>query len=133
MFNETVNLGVLDGGEIVYIEIMESNQSLRLPTRIGKRSAVHALGKAIMACSSEEDLLQWLALHRMVKLTEGTVTDPEAFLLALKQVRQYGYTIRQQRRRCGGRAPRGCPVRRARLLRPSVFPGLPNAFSPAGR
>ncbi len=50
-FDETINLGVLRGREIVYVEIVESNRRLRLQARVGGRDPAHstALGKAILS------------------------------------------------------------------------------------
>ncbi|MGH8946868.1 MAG: IclR family transcriptional regulator, partial [Acidimicrobiia bacterium] len=47
-FGETVNLGVLDGDRVSYIEILESPKSMRLAARRGDRHPIHstALGKA---------------------------------------------------------------------------------------
>jgi|GEM_PF-4276824 DNA-binding IclR family transcriptional regulator len=49
--NETVHLAVLDRGEVVYIEKVESTQPVRMHSTIGSRNPVHctALGKAILA------------------------------------------------------------------------------------
>ena len=50
-FGETINLGVLRDGEVLYLEMLESPHSFRMTARVGARSPVHssALGKAIAA------------------------------------------------------------------------------------
>jgi DNA-binding IclR family transcriptional regulator len=50
-FNETVNLGMLDDTEVVYLEIVESRRSLRMHAKLGGRDPVYSttLGKASMA------------------------------------------------------------------------------------
>ncbi len=50
-FSETVNLGVLDGDSILYIDMLESRHSLRMAAVIGSRDApaTTALGKSILA------------------------------------------------------------------------------------
>jgi DNA-binding IclR family transcriptional regulator len=47
---ETINLGVLDGGEVVVINTMESPQSVRMSSKIGNRRYAHspALGKVLL-------------------------------------------------------------------------------------
>ena len=54
-FNETVNLGEIDGREIVYLEMVESRRSLRMEAKIGARDPIHttALGKAILSGMEE--------------------------------------------------------------------------------
>src|SRR5262245_23703790 len=50
-FNETVNLGVLSGSDVVYLDIIESERSLRMQARVGATDPIHstALGKALLA------------------------------------------------------------------------------------
>jgi DNA-binding IclR family transcriptional regulator len=57
-FNETVNLGVLNNGDVLYIDILESLRPFRMMATIGCRMPVHvtAMGKAILANMNEEDL-----------------------------------------------------------------------------
>lgn len=48
---ETVRLGILDAGSILYIDQRENPQAIRIANGVGQRGAVHAsaLGKAIAA------------------------------------------------------------------------------------
>jgi len=48
---ETVNLGVLDRGTLLYVDVMESPHEFRLVSRVGTRRSLHvaALGKVITA------------------------------------------------------------------------------------
>ena len=57
-FGETINLAVLDGDRITYLEILESNRAMRLAARDGDRVPVHssALGKAICATLPDEEV-----------------------------------------------------------------------------
>jgi IclR family acetate operon transcriptional repressor len=50
-YNETVNLGILDGSDVVYLEMTESRRSLRMQALLGGRDPAYstALGKAILA------------------------------------------------------------------------------------
>ena len=54
-FNETVNLGILDGYDIVYVEMVESHHSLRMQATLGSRDPAYstALGKAMLAFIDE--------------------------------------------------------------------------------
>ena len=48
---ETANLAVLEGAEIVYLDVLESQQTFRLVSPVGMRRSAHrtSLGKAILA------------------------------------------------------------------------------------
>jgi IclR family KDG regulon transcriptional repressor len=50
-FNETVNLGVLNQGNVLYIDILESSRPFRMAATVGCRMPVHltSMGKAILA------------------------------------------------------------------------------------
>jgi DNA-binding IclR family transcriptional regulator len=45
-FHETVNLAIRDGTEIIYIEILESNQTLRMAASRLAMTSLDSLGKA---------------------------------------------------------------------------------------
>ena len=53
---ETVNLGLLDGLEVLYLDSLESPQSFRLVANAGTRAVAYrtALGKAILAHTPAE-------------------------------------------------------------------------------
>ncbi len=93
-FNETVNLGMLDGTEIVYIDMAESRHSLRMQARLGSRDPVYstALGKAILAFTPRE---RW-PLHipeRFEPRTPQTQVSPGMLYTELLNSRQRGYAL----------------------------------------
>ena len=94
-FNETVNLAILDRGEILYIEMLESSHPFRMAAAVGSRSPWHstALGKAMAAHMSEDELRLLLQAERLVKLTERTITDPGQMRRELEKVRRRGYAL----------------------------------------
>lgn len=94
-FGETINLGVLDRGRIFYIEIAESPRGVRLAARRGDRDPIHstALGKAIAASLSEDQVRSILNSEGMPQLTDRTIVEPDAYLRALAEVRQQGYAV----------------------------------------
>lgn len=94
-FEETVNLGVLDGTRIVYLEIVESRQAMRFVSRKGDREPLHstALGKAVSILLDDDDIRAILAAEGMPARTGRTITDPDEFIARLQQIRQSGYAI----------------------------------------
>jgi IclR family acetate operon transcriptional repressor len=93
--DETINLGVLDGNRVVYLEILESNKAVRLAARRGDRDPIHstALGKAIASRLSLEAVVAILAAEGMPKRTSKTLTDEASYLRELERVRARGFAL----------------------------------------
>jgi IclR family acetate operon transcriptional repressor len=107
-FNETVNLGILDGYDVVYVEMVESHHSLRMQATLGSRDPAYstALGKAILAFLDEP------ARHLPARLTPRTVFTLHtraSVMQALAQVRQQGYSLDDQENEDGARCV-GAPI-----------------------
>ncbi|WP_344414122.1 IclR family transcriptional regulator [Pseudonocardia ailaonensis] len=85
----SVQLGVLDGADVVYLERIMVG-SLRLPTRRGGRRPAYctALGKA-MAAFDEESASAMIAAE-MPRKTATTIVDPAAMRSELVRVREGG-------------------------------------------
>jgi DNA-binding IclR family transcriptional regulator len=94
-FQETVNLGVLDDGEVLYIRVMESPQVFRLAAHAGMRSPVHstALGKCLLSRMEPAQVDEILSRHPMRASTPKTLRDRSSFDRELKRVRQQGYAL----------------------------------------
>lgn len=92
---ETVNLGVLDAGEVVVIETMESPQAVRMSSKIGNRRYPHstALGKVLLAGMPDKDVERHLRAKGMPAFTQNTLTTEEALLTELNKVRAQGYAL----------------------------------------
>lgn len=102
-FNETVNLGVLDGGEVVYVELVESRHSLRMQPGLGIRDPVYstALGKAILAFLPQD---QWPAYlpEQLYAVTEKTHTSYETLQQDLIATQKRGFSIDNEENVVGG-------------------------------
>ena len=90
---ETVNLGVLDRGTVLYIDVMESLHDFRLVSRVGTRRSLQesALGKALGAflpASEYERVLRGVVFQRM---TPKTITNMNQLRAELDKVRRQGY------------------------------------------
>ncbi len=93
--NEVVHLALMDRGEIVYIDKMESDNTTRMHSRIGKRVPVHAtsLGKVILAFLPEGEAQDIVMRYGMPSLTEYTICDSEVFAHVLAETRELGYAF----------------------------------------
>jgi IclR family KDG regulon transcriptional repressor len=94
-FNETVNLGVLQNGQIVYIATLESSRPIRMAELIGSSSLLHstALGKAILANLSQTEVEDLLSDVSLEKLTDRTITEIDKLVKELEKVRRKGYAF----------------------------------------
>jgi DNA-binding IclR family transcriptional regulator len=108
-----VHLGILDHGEVVYLDRVTTTR-VSLPTRVGGREPAYctALGKVMLAF--EDPASQASALAGMRRRTEFTVVEPRAIQAALDSARQTGIAYDREEAykglgcvaspiRCGGR------------------------------
>ena len=102
---ETVNLGIEDNGEVVFISQVESHDTLRAFFRAGSRGAMHAsgVGKALLAEFPEHRVRQICALRRLERFTEHTITDLGRFLRELAEGRRRGWALDDEERTLGMR------------------------------
>lgn len=93
-FDETVNLGVLDGREVVYLGMAESHRALRMHAQLGGRDPVYStsLGRAMLAFLPESEWSRHLPA-RLTPMTSRTVTTLPALRAILIETRQRGYAI----------------------------------------
>jgi len=94
-YRETVNLAVpASNGRIVYIEVVEANQVVKMAARVGDEDYAHtaALGKAMMAMMSE---IQWERLkpRSLPQRTEYSIIDWPSLMRELDQIRKRGFAI----------------------------------------
>ncbi|WML36718.1 IclR family transcriptional regulator [Clostridium sp. OS1-26] len=103
MTNEVVHLVIRDGNEIVYVDKVESESTIRMYSRIGKRSPIYctAVGKAMLSYMTDEQVEQIWNQSDIKKFTEKTITNLEEFKEHLKIVREKGYAIDEQENEIG--------------------------------
>lgn len=93
--NETANMAILEQGEVVYIEQVESQNTIKMFARIGSRGPAHctAAGKALLAFLEEEDLEKVISSKGLPRFTDNTITDSEKLKGELKKIRAQGYAL----------------------------------------
>ena len=91
-FGETVNLGVLDGAEIVYIEIAESQHALRMQAKVGGRDPAYttAIGKAVLSQMAEDERLRHIP-PKLRARTGRTLRSLAQLALELDRARTQGF------------------------------------------
>lgn len=87
----TVHLAILEGTEVVYLDLLRGSDAPRLPSRIGGRFPAHAtaVGKAILAFSDDETVGAVLR-GDMERVSTRTVTAPGLLRGQLERVRADG-------------------------------------------
>jgi DNA-binding IclR family transcriptional regulator len=87
--------GVLEGGEVVYVDHAQGSDELRVHRQIGGRRSVHvsSIGKAILAHLAPAEAGAIADACRFERRTERTIADPAAFLAHLQEVRQRGWAL----------------------------------------
>lgn len=90
--NETVNLGVLSGNQVVYLDFLETTQALRFIVTPGQSDPFYctALGRAIAARLEESQLERLLAKTRLQSLTPQTVKTVPELRRCIQKVRETG-------------------------------------------
>jgi DNA-binding IclR family transcriptional regulator len=92
---ETVHLGMLQQGKVVYVDTVDSPQSVRLVAQLGSNNPVHctSLGKALLINTPNEQILLMLDAAGMERRTDFTLTTREEFLADMARVRKRGYSF----------------------------------------
>jgi IclR family acetate operon transcriptional repressor len=91
--NETCNITVLDGGELVYLDRVESAWPLQVRLHVGSRVPLHctASGKLFLAFGPEKVVQGLFRAGGLKRHTPRTLVEPDALLKALKDVRTRGF------------------------------------------
>lgn len=97
-FCETINLAVLDRREVVYIDKIESSETLKMDIKVGSRVPVYctALGKILLAYLTDSEFKEYVKFQKLLPKTKRTVTSPQELKKILKQVLVQGYAIDDQ-------------------------------------
>ncbi|MFD2626866.1 IclR family transcriptional regulator [Salibacterium salarium] len=92
---EAVNLVVKDQNEAIYIEKLDTNQPVRLFTKIGKRSPLYAgaCPRILLAYSPKDQIEDYIKNTALTAVSSGTITNSETLQQTLVQTQSDGYTI----------------------------------------
>ena len=106
----TVHFAVLDGAEVVYLEIVTSERPGRLPSRVGGRFPAHAtaVGKAILAYSPPA-VVRAIVERGLERRTPHTIVMPGALTRELAATAQRGIAYEHEESALGVTCV-ACPV-----------------------
>lgn len=99
---ETVHLGSLDKLEVIYIDKVESTQSMRIFTARGARNPGYCtgIGKAMLAYANNE-ILDALKQSELIGYTPNTITDKQKLIDEFENIRKLGYAIDNEEKNIG--------------------------------
>jgi len=111
---ETVNLAILDGTEIVYVERIKTQQILNINLEVGSRLPAYctSMGKALLAFLPEKQLGELLRKMTFKPHTSNTLLSKEALQRELEKVRRRGFATNNEELSNGLRSV-AAPVRDA--------------------
>ncbi|MEM7446014.1 MAG: HTH-type transcriptional regulator BhcR [Pseudomonadota bacterium] len=92
---ETVNLGIEDNGQVVFVSQFESPETMRAFFRAGRRGPIHAsgIGKAIMSAWPVERAERVLDKTNLQRFTDNTMTQVSELIADLAEVRSRGWSV----------------------------------------
>ncbi|WP_426169569.1 IclR family transcriptional regulator domain-containing protein [Sandarakinorhabdus sp. DWP1-3-1] len=90
---DSASLAVRSGRDLLYVCHIPTNRRIRLGVGVGTRFPLHAtsMGKVLLAYQEPAGIEAFLAAGALARLTERTVTDPQAFRDRLRMVRERSY------------------------------------------
>ena len=95
---EAVNLGLLDGTEVVYVARVLSDHLISLRLYVGSRLPAYAssLGRAMLAFLPDDEAQAIIDRSELKPITRHTITDRRRILAELQRVRAQGYAFNDQ-------------------------------------
>jgi PcaR/PcaU/PobR family beta-ketoadipate pathway transcriptional regulator len=96
--NETVNMGLLDDTEVVYVARVLSDHLISLRLYVGSRLPAYAasLGRAMLAFMPEDEAMDIIDRSELVPITSHTISNRKTLLTELRKIRKQGYAFNNQ-------------------------------------
>jgi DNA-binding IclR family transcriptional regulator len=98
-YNETVNLVIRNGDQVVFLNKIESSHQYRMDIAVGTSHPVYctAQGKAIIAFRPENERDAFCGNMKNLKaFSDRTITTPKAFREELAAIRRRGFAINRE-------------------------------------
>lgn len=110
--NETSYVAILKDLHIVYLDVVETNLTVRVVPRVGARLPAYctAAGKVQLAYMTDEELDNYFPTRELKGFTANTITDKESLKKHLQLVAEQGYAIDNEELDIGVRCV-GAPIR----------------------
>lgn len=95
ILKQPVQLAILEGNEAIFIEKIQSVNSLRMYSQIGRRIPLYCsgVGKVLMLQDTDEEVLAKLSKGAFKKFTHTTLESPQEVLEEVRTARESGYAV----------------------------------------
>jgi DNA-binding IclR family transcriptional regulator len=91
---QNVQLAVLDGSEVVYLERLSGRGAVHVFTRVGGRLPLHATGVGLVLLAfATPDLQEQVLASPLKRYTSRTICHPDELRRALAEVRRTGVAV----------------------------------------
>ncbi|KQV27334.1 IclR family transcriptional regulator [Rhizobium sp. Root1204] len=102
---ETANIGIEDGGDVVFISQVESHAPMRAFFRPGRRGPIHAsgIGKAILSTWPNADIERLISPRPLTRFTGKTRDTLPKLLADIETIRARGWSIDDEEHTLGMR------------------------------
>ena len=102
-FSLTAHLATRDIDEVLYLDKIETQQSLPIISRIGSRAPLHctSLGKTILAFEEPAIVREILPQLSFEQRTETSITSADELRVELERIRHRGYAIDDEENEVG--------------------------------
>jgi IclR family transcriptional regulator, KDG regulon repressor len=93
--NETVHLCIEDRGEVVYIDKIESTQTIRMYSRVGSRAPMYCtgVGKILLSDKNPDVFEEIVSKINFIPKTPSSITSKEQFIEEIEKVKSQGYAL----------------------------------------
>jgi IclR family KDG regulon transcriptional repressor len=110
--NETTYVAILKELHIIYLDVVETDMTVRVVPRVGSRLPAYctAAGKVQIAYMSDEELENYIPSKELKRFTNNTITDRDVLKKQLKVIADQGYAIDNEELDIGVRCV-GAPIR----------------------
>lgn len=100
---QTVNLGVLDGNQVLHICVVEPDRPLRFTTQLGARDHTYCtgLGKLLLSELPDGQLADRVPAEPFTSFTDNTITSLAELRRDLKRTSRRGYALDDNERSIG--------------------------------
>jgi IclR family pca regulon transcriptional regulator len=95
VLDDSCSLGVLDGGQIVYVARAEVRRFISIDLQVGSRLPAYctSMGRVLLAALEPQSLDAYLATTPLMARTASTITDPKRLRAALAEVAVQGFAV----------------------------------------
>ena len=110
--NETTYVAILKEFHIVYLDVVETDLTVRVVPRVGARLPAYctAAGKVQLAYMTDEELENYLPSKELKRYTPNTITDKDDLKRHLKDIAEQGYALDNEELDVGVKCV-GAPIR----------------------